>query len=81
MGAAAYGGRGFKARAQVSGERPMGAATCRQQHNRASPPPPLPPNVRALCNAPLPRASQVCAPRVTPLPIPPPPPPPTYAMA
>ena len=36
MGAAACGGRGFKARARVSGERPIGAASCRQQHNEVS---------------------------------------------
>ena len=48
VGTAAYGGRGFKARARVSGERPMGAPSCRQQYNRASyqhprpPPPPVP---------------------------------------
>ena len=40
MGTAAYGGRGFKGRAAVSGERPIGAARCRQQHNEAPPPPP-----------------------------------------
>ena len=47
---------GFKARARVSGERQIGAASCRQQHNEAScqpPPPPAPtgppppPRVRA----------------------------------
>ena len=51
MGAAAYGGRGFEGRARVSGERPIGADSCRQQHNQASchtppsehPPPPPPP--------------------------------------
>ena len=36
MGTAADGGKGFKGRAAVSGERPIGAASCRQQHNRAS---------------------------------------------
>ena len=36
MGAAAYGGRGFKGRAGGSGKRPIGAASCRQQRNRAS---------------------------------------------
>ena len=43
MGAAAYGWRGFKERTSRSGERPIGAASCRQQHNQASchsPPPP-----------------------------------------
>ena len=45
MGTAADGGKGFKERAAVSGERPIGAARCRQQHNQAScPPPPLPPH-------------------------------------
>ena len=44
MGAATYGRQGFKGRARVSGERPMGAASGRQQHNQASfqPPPPPP---------------------------------------
>ena len=44
MGVAACGGRGFKGRARGSGERPIGAARCRQQRNRAAcqpPPPPL----------------------------------------
>ena len=36
MGTAACGGRGFKGRGAVSGERPIGAARCRQQHDRAS---------------------------------------------
>ena len=40
---AACGGRGFKGRAAVSGEGPIGAAGCRQQHNRASCHPPPPP--------------------------------------
>ena len=43
MGAAPSGGKGFKGGAAVSGERPIGAASCRQQHNQAScqrPPPP-----------------------------------------
>ena len=42
MGAAASGGRGFKEATRVSGEMPIGAAGCRQQHNQAScqPPPP-----------------------------------------
>ena len=33
MGAAANGGKGFKERARVCGERPIGAASCRQQYN------------------------------------------------
>ena len=44
MGAAADGGRGFKERARVSGEKPIGAARCRQQHNQASCQPPPPPD-------------------------------------
>ena len=36
MGAAAYGGRGFKGRARICDERPIGAASGRQQHNQAS---------------------------------------------
>ena len=42
IGAATYGGKGFNERARVSGERPMGAASYRQQYNQAScqPPPP-----------------------------------------
>ena len=42
MGAATYSGKGFKERAAVSGERPGGAASCRQQYNQAlcqKPPP------------------------------------------
>ena len=42
MGSAAYGGRGFKGRAAVSGGRAIGATSCRQQYNPAScqtPPP------------------------------------------
>ena len=44
---APYGGRGFKERARVSGERPIGATRCRQQHNQAvrQPPPPPPPQL------------------------------------
>ena len=44
MGAAVYRGKGFKERAGVSGERPIGTASCRQQHNQVScqPPTPLP---------------------------------------
>ena len=49
MGTAAYGGKGFKGRAAVTGERPIGAAGCRQQHNRAScQPPPLPSHRRGF---------------------------------
>ena len=36
MGTAAYGGKGFNGRAEVSDERPVGAASCRQQHNQVS---------------------------------------------
>ena len=36
MGTAAYGGKGFKGRSAVSGEKPIGAASCRQQRNQAS---------------------------------------------
>ena len=36
MGTAADGGKGFKGRAAGGGERPIGAASCRQQHNHAS---------------------------------------------
>ena len=36
MGASTYGGKGFKGRAAVSGERPIGTASCRQQHTQAS---------------------------------------------
>ena len=43
MGVAACGGRGFKGRTRVSGERPIGAARCRQQRNRAACQPPPPP--------------------------------------
>ena len=43
MGTAACGGKGFKGRAAVSGERPIGAASCRQQHNQMSCYPPSPP--------------------------------------
>ena len=39
MGTAAYRGRGFKGRAGVRGEKPIGAARCRKQHNEASCPP------------------------------------------
>ena len=47
MGAAAYGGRRFKERTRVSGERPIGAARCRQQYSPASCLPPPPPPRRA----------------------------------
>ena len=40
MGTATYGGKGCKGRAAVSGERPIGAASCRQQHNQGSYQPP-----------------------------------------
>ena len=40
--AAAYGGKGFKGGAAVSGERPIGAASWREQHNQVSCPPPTP---------------------------------------
>ena len=33
VGTAACGGKGLKGRAAVSGERPIGAASCRQQHS------------------------------------------------
>ena len=36
LGAAADGGKGFKGRARVSGESPIGAASFRQQYNQAS---------------------------------------------
>ena len=36
MGTAAYGGKGFKGRAAVSGDWPSGAASCRRQHTQAS---------------------------------------------
>ena len=36
MGPGAYGGRGFKGRARVSGERPIGAARCRQQYSNTT---------------------------------------------
>ena len=45
MGTTAYGGKGFKGRA-AHGDRPIGAASCRQeQHPMATcqPPPPPPP--------------------------------------
>ena len=45
MGTAAYGGKGFKERARVSGERPIGAASFRQQYIGAScPTPPIAPS-------------------------------------
>ena len=36
MDAATYGGKGFKGKAAVSGKWPIGAASCRQQHNQVS---------------------------------------------
>ena len=42
MGAAADGGKEFKGREAVSGERLIGAASCRQQHNQVSCHPPHP---------------------------------------
>ena len=59
MGAAAYRGKGFKERAMVSGERPIGATSCRQQSIPAScqppPPPPRPPSSQmGLCRLPPP---------------------------
>ena len=57
MGAAAYGGGGFKERAAASGERPIGAASCRQEYNRASchqPPPPSHQIPRPCANPPPP---------------------------
>ena len=44
MGAAAYGGKGFRERARVSGERPMGAGSCRQQSTAGVMPTPPPPH-------------------------------------
>ena len=38
MGAAAYKGKGFKERARVNGERPIGAASCRKQFVMPDPP-------------------------------------------
>ena len=45
MRTAACGGKGFKGSAVVRVERPIGAASCRQQHNQVS------------CQTPLPRGS------------------------
>ena len=42
MGATAYGGKRFRERARVSGERPIGAASYRQHYNQASCQTPLP---------------------------------------
>ena len=42
MGTVAHGGKGFKARAAVSGESPIGAASFRQQHHGIMPLPPPP---------------------------------------
>ena len=64
-GTTADEGEGFKGRAAVSGERPMGAASCRQQHNHVSCQPPPPKKKQA----PLPSS---CGPRRSPLPPPPP---------
>ena len=36
MGTATYGGKGFKGKAAIGGDRPIGATSCRQQHNQAS---------------------------------------------
>ena len=42
MGTAAHGGKGFKGRAAISGERPIRATSCKQQHNKVlCDPPPL----------------------------------------
>ena len=38
MGTTAYGGRGSKGRA-VSGDRPIGTASCRPKHTSSPPPP------------------------------------------
>ena len=43
MGAAACGGKGSKGRAVVSGDRPIGAARCRQPYARGACQPPPPP--------------------------------------
>ena len=43
MGTAAIVGKGFNERARVSGERPIGAASFRQQFIQASCQPPSPP--------------------------------------
>ena len=40
MGTAAYGGKGFKGMAAVSGNRPIGVASYKQQHTCVIPPPP-----------------------------------------
>ena len=72
MGAAAYGGRGFKERARVSGEMSMGADSCRQQYNQASCQPRTPSS-----NASLPPTdtNPVGVQNCNRLPPPPPPPP------
>ena len=36
MGATGYGGKGFKERARVSGKRPIGPASRKQQHKQAA---------------------------------------------
>ena len=38
----AYGGKGFQERVRVSGEMPIGTASCKQQYNLASCQTPLP---------------------------------------
>ena len=48
MGTAACGGRGFKGRAVVSGDRPIGAGRCRQQHTKGVMPTPPPPRHRFI---------------------------------
>ena len=61
MGATNYGGKGFKERARVSGERPIGATSCGATrgftptplppvHMHSNPPPP-PPNHHHMPNA------------------------------
>ena len=54
MGIAACGWRGFKERTRVSGERPIGAAHCRQQYNQESP---LQPPTQPLAGALQPKRS------------------------
>ena len=52
MGTAPYGGKGFNGRAVVSRQRPVGAASCRQQHSQVSCQ--TPPQWVALCQTPPP---------------------------